>query len=98
MHVQIRFGLLSITTPVTLLTNDFNNRCILHAQVSLSAVNHINVFHEDMNGYKKYIDSLKACFENVNIVNIVVTISFDVVAVYNGSNCKLSFMRKHLPL
>ena len=32
--------------------------------MSLAAVNHIYIFHEVMNGCK---DSLKACFENVNI-------------------------------
>ena len=42
-------------------------RSVLHGQVSLAAVNHIYVFHDAMNGCKKSEDSLKACFENVNI-------------------------------
>ena len=37
-------------------------------QVSLAAVNQIYVIHEAMNGCKN-LDSLKACFENVNINN-----------------------------
>ena len=35
--------------------------------MSLAAVNQIYVIHEAMNGCKKYKESLKACFENVNI-------------------------------
>ena len=58
-------GSLSITTPVSLLANEFDVRSVLHGQVSLAAVNQIYVIHEAMNGCKK--DSLKACFENVNI-------------------------------
>ena len=65
LHVQIRCGLLSITTTVALLVNEFLVRCILHEQVRLAAVNHIYDFHEVMNGY-----SVKACFENVNIINM----------------------------
>ena len=34
----------------------------------LAAVNQIYVFHEATNGFKKSKDSLKACFENVNIL------------------------------
>ena len=47
--------------------NEFDVQRVLHGQVSLAAVNHIYVFHEIMNGCKKSKDSLKACFENVNI-------------------------------
>ena len=39
----------------------------LHRQVSLAAVNQFYVNHEAMTGCKKSKDSLKACFENVNI-------------------------------
>ena len=39
-------GLLSITTPVSLLANEFDVRSILHRQVSLAAVNQICVIHE----------------------------------------------------
>ena len=35
--------------------------------MSLAAVNQICVIHEAMNGCKKSKDSLKDCFENVNI-------------------------------
>ena len=42
---------------------------ILQGQVSLAAVNQIYVIHEAMNGCKKNPkDSLKGCFENVNIM------------------------------
>ena len=49
------------------LVNEFDVRSELHGQVSLAAVNQFCVVHEDMNGCKKSKDSLKACFENVNI-------------------------------
>ena len=47
-----RCGSLSITTPVSLLANEFDVRSVLHGQVSMTAVNQINVFHEAMNDYK----------------------------------------------
>ena len=52
MHVRLKCGSLSITTPVSLLTNEFDVRSILHGQVSLAAVNQIYVFHEAMNSSK----------------------------------------------
>ena len=58
----------ALTTPVSVLANEFDVQSILHRQVSLAAVNQIYVFHEAMNGCKKSKNSLKACFENVNIV------------------------------
>ena len=44
--------LLSITTPASLLANEFDVRSVLHGQVSLAAVNQFYVFHEAMNGCK----------------------------------------------
>ena len=41
-----------ITTPVSLLADDFDDRSVLHGHVSLVAVNQIYVFHEVMNGCK----------------------------------------------
>ena len=52
MHVRLRCGSLSITTPVSLLGNEFDFRSVLHGQVSLAAVNQICVIHEAMNGSK----------------------------------------------
>ena len=52
-HMLIRCSWLSITAPVSLLANIFDTRSVLHGQASLAAVNHIYVFHEVMNGYKK---------------------------------------------
>ena len=52
---------------MSLLTNDFDVRSILHGQVNLAADNQMYVFNEAMNGCKKYKDSLKTCFENVNM-------------------------------
>ena len=43
---------MSITTPVSLLANDFDVRSLLHEQVSLAAVNQIYAIHEAMNGCK----------------------------------------------
>ena len=42
----------SITTPVSLLANEFNAQSVLHGQVRLVAVNQICVIHEAMNGCK----------------------------------------------
>ena len=49
LHVRLRCGWLSITTPVSLLVNVPNVRSVLHPQVSMAAVNHICVIHEAMN-------------------------------------------------
>ena len=68
MHVVLGSGSLSVTTPVSLLANEFGVLSILHGQVSLVAVNQICVIHEAMKGCKNSKDSLKACFENVNIL------------------------------
>ena len=45
-------GLLSFTTPVSLLANEFDVRSVLNGEVSLEAVNQIYVIHEAMNGCK----------------------------------------------
>ena len=45
------------TTPVSLLANDSDVRCVLQGQVSLAAVNQMYVFHEALNGCKKSKDS-----------------------------------------
>ena len=47
-----RCGSLSITTPVSLLVNEFDVQSILHGQVSLAAVKQICVIHEAMKGCK----------------------------------------------
>ena len=52
LHVRLRCGSLSITTPVSLLANEFDVRSVLHGQVSLATVNQICVIHEAMNGCK----------------------------------------------
>ena len=52
LHVLLRCGSLSITTPVSLLVNEFDVRSVLHGQVSLAAVNQIYVIHEAVNSCK----------------------------------------------
>ena len=42
-------GSLSMTTPVSLLANEFDVGSVLHGQESLAAVNQICVIHEAMN-------------------------------------------------
>ena len=64
----LRCGSLSVTTSVSLLGNEFDVRSVSNGQVGLAAVNQIYVIHEAMNGCKKTKNSLKACFENANIV------------------------------
>ena len=58
----------SITTPVSLLANDFDVQKVLHGQVSLAAVNKILCNSWGYELMQKSKDSLKNCFENVNIV------------------------------
>ena len=52
LHVRLRCGSLLITTPVSLLANEFDVRSVLHGQVTLGAANQINVIHEAMDGCK----------------------------------------------
>ena len=52
LHVRIRCGSLSITTPMSLLANEFDDRSALLGQVSVAAVNQNYIFHEAMNGCK----------------------------------------------
>ena len=51
-HVRLRRGLLPITTPLSLLANEFDFRSVLHGQVSLAYVKQICVIHTAMNGCK----------------------------------------------
>ena len=44
VHVRLGYGSLSITTPVSLLANEFDVRSVLHGQVSLAAVD-LNLCH-----------------------------------------------------
>ena len=50
LHVRLRCGSLSIKTQVLLLANKLDVLSVLHGQVSLTAVNHICVIHEAMDG------------------------------------------------
>ena len=50
LRVRLGCGMLSITTPVSLLANEFDARSVLHGQVSLAAVNQMCLIHEAMNG------------------------------------------------
>ena len=52
LQVRLRCGSMSITTPVSLLANEFDFRSILQGQVTLAAVNQIYVTHEAINGCK----------------------------------------------
>ena len=52
LHVRLRCGSLPITTPLSLLANEFDVCSELHGQVSLVTFNQIYVFHEAMNGCK----------------------------------------------
>ena len=63
MHVRLGCGCLSVTTPVSLLANEFDVRSVLHGQVSLAAVNQMSLILEAMKGCKKSKDSLKNCYK-----------------------------------
>ena len=65
LQVRIRCSLLSFTTLVSLLANEFDARSVMHGQVSLAAVNHIYVIHGVTNGCKNLKESVKACFETI---------------------------------
>ena len=52
LHVQLRCGSLSNTTPVSHLANTFDVWSELHGQLSLAAVSQFFVVHEAMNGCK----------------------------------------------
>ena len=60
LQVWLGCGSLAITTPVSLLANEFD---VLHVHVNLTAVNQIYAIHEAMNGCKNLKDLLYACFE-----------------------------------
>ena len=73
-------GSLSITTPVSLLVNEFDVRSVMHRQVSLAAVNQICVIHVAMNGcinLKIHLGLLRKCkymsmtLCKINIANYV---------------------------
>ena len=68
LHVQLRCGLLSITTPVSHLANESDVRSKLHGQVSLATVNQILCGSLGYEWSQNSKVSLKACFENVNII------------------------------
>ena len=71
-HCLFCMGLLSITSPVTLLANKTNVRSELHGKVSMAAVNCIYVFHETLfERLQKYKNSLNAYFVN-NVRNICI--------------------------
>ena len=68
---------------MSLLVNEFDVRSVLHGQVSLEAVSQICVIYEVMNGCK---DSLKDCFENVNIAkyNIYIVLLVMTAPIQTG--------------
>ena len=68
LHVQLRCGSLSITTSVSHLANEFDVWSEFHGQVSLAAVNQILWCSWGYERLQNSKDSLKACFENVNII------------------------------
>ena len=70
--MRLGCGLLSITTPVSHLANEFDVRSILHGQVSFAAVNQICVIHETMNGCKNLMIHSKCKY------------SLDILLTYHG--------------
>ena len=52
LHMRLRCGSLSITTPVSHLANEFDVQSESHNQVSLAAVIKFCVIHEAMSGCK----------------------------------------------
>ena len=60
---------MSITTPVSLLANEFDVRSVLHGQERLAAVNKICVIHEAMSGYKNQ-RFIKCLLRNCKYTNL----------------------------
>ena len=69
--MQLRCVSLSITTPVSNLANEFDVRSELHGKVSLAAVNQILCRSRGYERLQNSKDSLKVCFENVNIITFI---------------------------
>ena len=103
LNVQLRCGLLSITTPVSHLANDFDAWSELHGQVSLAAVSQILCRSWGYERLQKSKDSLKACFENVNIVRWLFCIKDSLKACFENVNivrwlfCILFWYFSHRP-
>ena len=77
----MRCGSLSIIIPVSLLANV---RSALHGQVSLATVNQILCDSWGYERLQKSKDSLKACFENVNIHFCTMIIICRKIAILAG--------------
>ena len=67
LYMLFRCGSLSITTPVSHLANEFDVRSDLLGQVSLAAANNNLCCSWGYERLQNSKDSLKACFENINI-------------------------------
>ena len=98
LHVQLRCGSLSITTPVSHLANEFDVRSELHGQVSLAAVSQ-NLCrswgYERLQNSKK---SLKACFENVNVIFYCVCETMDWTNCYQTQTLVLTLRKEIVKL
>ena len=71
LHVHLRVGSLSITTPLSFLATEFHVQSVFHGQVSLAAVDQKYLIHEPMNGcftlYTSFILPWKPEFEPISI-------------------------------
>ena len=77
--------------PVPLLADEFVVRSVLLVQVSLAAVNQINVIHERL---QKSKDSLKSCFEDVNInVHVYPKVALSHLAETNAAERDISLVK-----
>ena len=68
--MRLMCGLLSITTPVALMANEFRCSKRIAPAMSLAAVNQITCNSLRYEQLQKSKDSLKDCFENVNITKM----------------------------
>ena len=100
MHVQLLCGLLSITTPASLLANEFHVQSVLHGQVSLAAVNQICVIHKAMNSCKN-LKIHKDFFKTVNITLCLGSIGMDCIITetcYKGTILQKNYRKMTIPL
>ena len=89
LHVPLRCGSLSITTPVSHLANEFDVWSEMHGAVSLAAVNQILCHSWGYERLQKSKDSLKVCFENVNVHKYFLMIKsmillYPVISIYQS--------------
>ena len=64
---------------MSLLANEFDGRSVLHGHMHLAAVNQILCRALGYERLQNSKDSLKACFENINIIQLLTNEALDMM-------------------